>query len=156
MNLSSALTAALAAAEVKQLGPRLARRALAYGLLALAILCLVVAVWRVLELFLGPLLGPLVAALALALASAGVFFWLDRPSQKGPSPETVSTMAVLAPLAATLASPLLLPALKYLLHPKRVGLLAVMASAAAAIGMLGKPASPRRRPSHPPRTAPHI
>lgn len=149
MNLTSALTAALAAAEVKQLGPRLARRALAYGLLALAILCLMVVVWRVLELTFGPLLGPLVAASVLALASAGVFYWLDRPQKKRPSPETASLMTVLTPVAVTVAAPLLVPTLKFLLHPKRVATLAVLASAAAAVGMVGKPTAPRRRSVRP-------
>ncbi|TKW62014.1 MAG: hypothetical protein DI628_05175 [Blastochloris viridis] len=149
MNLTSALTAALAAAEVKQLGPRLARRALAYGLLALAILCLMVVAWRVLELTFGLLLGPLVAALLLALASAGVFYWLDRPHKKHPSPETASLMTVLTPVAVTVAAPLLVPTLKFLLHPKRVATLAVLASAAAAVGMVGKPTTPRRRPVRP-------
>ncbi len=146
MNLTSALTAALAAVEVKQLGPRLARRALAYGLLTLAVLCLMVVAWRVLALTFGPLLGPLIAAIILAVASAAVFYWLDRPQKKHPSPETVSTLTVLAPLAATVAAPLVLPALKFLLHPKRVATLAVLASAAAAVGMVGKPSGPRRRP----------
>jgi len=151
MNVTSLFTAALAAAEVKQLGPRLARRALGYGLLALAILCLMVVAWRVLTLALGPLLGPLVAAVILAVASAGVFYWLDRPEKKRPSPETASLMTVLAPVAVTAAAPLILPALKFLLHPKRVATLAVFASAAAAVGMMGKPAAPRRRTPPPSR-----
>ncbi len=152
MNLSSLLTAALAAAEVKHLGPRLAQRALAYGVLALAILCLVVVAWRALELTFGPLLGPLIVALVLALVSAGLFYKLDRPQKQRPSPEVTSTLTMLAPLALTVAAPLLAPALKYLLHPKRVATLAVIASAAAAVGMVGKPSTSRRRKARTDRT----
>lgn len=149
MNVASLFTAVLAAAEVRQLGPRLARRALAYGLLALAVFCLMIVLWRVLELTFGPLLGPLVAALVLALASAGVFYRLDVPQKQRPSPETLSLLAVVAPVAATVAAPLLVPALKYVLHPKRVAILAAFASLAAAVGMLGKPSAPRRTPVRP-------
>lgn len=143
MQLAPLLTALLALTGARQLGPRLAYRALAYALLALAVACLMVAGWRVLELAFGPLLGPLVAAVLLAGASAGVFGWLERPAPRQPASEALSHLTMLAPLAATLVAPLALPALKYLLHPRRMAGLAVVATAALAAGAVGRSTATR-------------
>ena len=143
MKSASLVTVLLALLNVRQLGPKLARTSVVYGLTALALLSLAVAGWRALELAFGPLLGPLIAALVLSLAAAALVLWPKLVPQRRTAPSTPHAAMLVLPVVASLAAPLALPLVKFLAHPKR---LALLAAGAVGVAYASHRASSRQPP----------
>lgn len=96
MSLNSMLAELLARPAPAQHATRLLDAVLWRLLMGLAILFLLLACWRVLEMTVGPILAPLIMAIALSLA-AGILAYIEARRKKRAKAETPP----MAPLIAT-------------------------------------------------------